>query len=223
MPEVPTKAMRKRLEAGIHEMGLTLAAETQVTLLRYIGLLDKWNKAYNLSAIRDPYAMVSRHLLDSLSVLSRVSAHLAGRQQLQLMDVGTGAGLPGIPLAICLPEQQFTLLDSNGKKTRFVLQAAHELGLTNVQVVQDRIEGFSLAAEPDIILSRAFASLRDFANGCDNLAGENTHLFAMKGEYPQQEINELPAHWQVVQCEPLLVPGCDGERHLVIMKKQAKH
>lgn len=221
MPEVPTKAMRRRLEAGINEMGLAISSETQNILLGYIGLLDKWNKAYNLSAIRDPYVMVSRHLLDSLSVLSQVKACLAGKTQGQVMDVGTGAGLPGIPLAACLPEQQFTLLDSNGKKTRFVLQAAHELALNNVQVVQDRIEGFSLAAEPDIILSRAFASLCDFAIGCDNVAGNNTHLFAMKGEYPQQEIDDLPAQWQVIQCEPLLVPGCDGERHLVVMKKQA--
>lgn len=223
MPEVPSKAMRRRLAAGIETLGLDLSDETQGVLLRYIGLLDKWNKAYNLSAIRDPEAMVSRHLLDSLSVLERVSENLAGKTQKQLMDVGTGAGLPGIPLAICLPKQQFTLLDSNGKKTRFVLQAAHELGLKNVRVVQDRIEGFSLGAEPDIILSRAFASLRDFVVGCDNLAGSSTNLFAMKGEYPQQEIDDLPTHWQVVQCEPLLVPGCEGERHLVVMKKQLKH
>lgn len=219
MPEAPSKAMRKLLESGAKTLELDLSAVTQDTLLRYIGLLDKWNKAYNLSAIRDPYTMVSRHLLDSLSVLPRMSELMAGRVRLQIMDVGTGAGLPGIPLAICLPDQHFTLLDSNGKKTRFVLQTAHELGLKNVQVVQDRIEGFSSAAEPDIILSRAFASLRDFASGCENLASTNTHLFAMKGEYPQQEIDDLPAHWQVVQCEPLLVPGCEGERHLVVMKK----
>ncbi len=223
MPDTPTKAMRKRLEAGVKTLELELPDETLTVLLRYIALLDKWNKAYNLSAIRDPYTMVSRHLLDSLSVLPRIMEFVAGGTSLHIMDVGTGAGLPGIPLATCLSEQQFTLLDSNGKKTRFVLQAAHELGLSNVRVVQDRIEGFSLAAEPDIILSRAFASLRDFASGCESLVGERTHLFAMKGEYPQQEIDDLPFHWQVVQCEPLLVPGCEGERHLVVMKKQAKH
>jgi len=183
-------------------------------LLAYHALLVKWNKAYNLTAVRDPEEMIRRHLLDSLSIIPYVTGD-------RILDVGTGPGLPGIPLAICFPEKTLVLLDSNGKKTRFLTQAKIELGLTNMTPVQSRIESFS--SEPfDSITSRAFATLKDMVDGSIHLLKENGFFYAMKGLYPTDEIGELDNRTTVVDCFALHVPGEEAERHLVKIQKSDK-
>ncbi|MCH8542213.1 MAG: 16S rRNA (guanine(527)-N(7))-methyltransferase RsmG [Alcanivorax sp.] len=211
-----------RLASGIAELGLgdTVDAAQQQLLLRYVALLHKWNKAFNLTAVRDPQEMVTRHILDALSVLP----HLA---PLATLDVGTGAGVPGIPLAIVRPDIPFTLLDSNGKKTRFVRQAALELGLTNVEVVQARVEQYRKAS-PQVI-SRAFASLPDMLRLLGHLLAEGGRLLAMKAVAADDEVAalaQLPAglsgpQWQV-DIHRLVVPGLDGTRQLVMIQPQGE-
>lgn len=203
---------RTLLERGIKAMGLSFDSPTIDKLLAYHALLVKWNGAYNLTAVRDPQEMIGRHLLDSLSIYP----HLQGKR---ILDVGSGGGMPGIPMAICYPERSFTLLDSNGKKTRFLTQCKISLGLNNLTVVQSRIEAFK--AEPfDGITSRAFATLKDMVDGSFHLLAQNGLFQAMKGIYPEGEIAELDSRVTVVHCQPLTVPGESGERHLVVMKKQ---
>lgn len=219
-------ALLLSLQQGLDRMSLTVLPAAQSLLVDYVLLLDKWNKAFNLSAIRDPAEMLSRHLLDSLSLIPRIQALLQdhksrlGKNRLTILDVGTGPGLPGIPLAICLPEHQFVLLDSNGKKTRFVLQATIELGLSNVQVENRRIENYQSDRQVDIVVSRAFASLADFARGCETVCGPDTRLIAMKGLYPADEIDHLPPNWMLTGAFRLEVPDSDGERHLIELEKQ---
>lgn len=219
-------ALLRSLQQGLDRMSLTVLPAAQSLLIDYVLLLDKWNKAFNLSAIRDPAEMLSRHLLDSLSLVPRIHALLQdhsarlGKNQLTILDVGTGPGLPGIPLAICLPEHRFVLLDSNGKKTRFVLQATIELGLSNVQVENRRIENYQSDQQVDIVVSRAFASLSDFARGCEAVCAPDTRLIAMKGLYPADEIDQLPPNWMLTGAFRLEVPDSDGERHLIELEKQ---
>ncbi|WML89783.1 16S rRNA (guanine(527)-N(7))-methyltransferase RsmG [Thiothrix lacustris] len=187
------------------------AHETQL-LNRYLQLLQRWNKVYNLTAVRDPAEMQSLHIADSISV----APYLRGET---CLDVGSGAGLPGIPLAILQPERHFTLLDTNGKKTRFIQQAVLELGLKNVTVIQTRVESWQPAGHFDAIISRAFASLRDFVTFTGKHAGENGILYAMKGRYPASELAELPMGWQMTAQHPLHVPGLDAERHLLELQR----
>lgn len=206
-------------------MGLNLTSAQFDSLIEYVLMLNKWNRAYNLSAIRDPLEMVSRHLLDSLSLLPRLQAlrdeqkNTGSAEPWRVLDVGTGAGLPGIPLAICMPDVRFILLDSNGKKTRFVFQAVISLKLDNVEVAQTRIENYQSPGQIAIVVSRAFASLADFASGCAHLCGPETRLLAMKGLYPESEVAELPENWQVIHSEELSVPDTDGQRHLVELQR----
>lgn len=202
---------RRFLERGAQKLGLNLSEATIDALLNYLALLVKWNRAYNLTAVRDPIQMVSRHLLDSLSV-----AKLVGGQR--VLDVGTGPGLPGIPLAIVFPERQFELLDSNGKKTRFLIEAKLQLGLANVQVHCSRVEALSDEMGFDAITSRAFASLADMASGCEHLLAPAGKLYAMKGLYPEQELSQLPKHFIVEDCHTLAVPGVDEARHLLVIR-----
>ena len=202
------------LKQGASQLGIDLSSIQLQQLLAYLTLLNKWNKAYNLTAVRDPAEMVSRHLLDSLSVMSQ--AELGGARWL---DVGSGGGMPGIPLAIMFPERNFTLLDSNGKKTRFLTQVKLELKLANVEVVHSRVEQFTPAQPFTDITSRAFSSLEDFANWTRHLSDSATRWLAMKGIQPDDELQALPADFQLERCVVLKVPGCQGQRHLLILRR----
>jgi 16S rRNA (guanine527-N7)-methyltransferase len=201
------------LAPGLKALGLALPAGAEARLLAYVELLARWNQAYNLTAIRDPGEMLVKHVLDSLAVLPFVAAG-------PCVDVGTGAGLPGIPLAIARPDLRFTLLDSNGKKTRFVTQAVAELKLGNVEVVQARSEAWEPPVPFAQVLSRAFASLQDFARLAGGLAAPGGRLLAMKGSNPADELAALPGGFRLLAVHPLAVPGLDAERCLVELEKQ---
>ncbi len=192
-------------------MGLDLPEAAQQQLLRYLALLEKWNKAYNLSAVRNINDMLNRHLLDSLSVLTYIEQATPQR----FIDVGTGGGLPGIPLAIVLPHWHWTLLDSNGKKTRFLTEVKAQLALTNVTVVNSRVELYRPEQAMDGVISRAFASLSDMITECEHLLTESGAFWAMKGQYPEQELQQIPKPYQLMQSWPLQVAGESGERHLL--------
>ena len=199
---------------GAHELGIELSERQQQQLLAYLALLIKWNKAYNLTAVRDPDEMVSRHLLDSLSVVPFVAE--GGTRWL---DVGSGGGMPGVPLAIMFPERAFTLLDSNGKKTRFLTQVKLELSLANLEVIHSRVEQYRPDSPFDGISSRAFSALQDFAAWTRHLSGAETRWLAMKGVQPDDELQALPADFRLEACHVLKVPGCQGQRHLLILRR----
>lgn len=202
-----------QLQGGLAELELTLSEQQSQLLLAYLRLFEKWNAAYNLSAVRDPEEMLGRHLLDSLSIVPHLTAGS------RWLDVGSGGGLPGIPLAIVYPETAITLLDSNGKKTRFLFQAKTELGLDNVEVVQSRVEAFQPPALFDGIFSRAFSTLATFVEGCQHLLAPSGRFYAMKGQYPRAELRELKKPYNVEACFPLQVPGEKAARHLVVLNK----
>lgn len=206
--------MEQQLEYGLAQAGLVLSAQQQQQLLDYVRLLHKWNKAYNLTSVRHPDEMVVKHILDSLVV----SPHLKGQQ---FIDVGTGPGLPGIPLAIANPDKQFTLLDSLGKRIRFIRQVLHELGLTNVTPVQSRVEDFTPEHGFDAVLSRAFASMSDMVSWCHHLPHAQGCFYALKGQVDQQEIDALPTDCSVTDIKALKVPGLEGARHLVILRAKS--
>ncbi len=205
----------EELAQGAQQLGVQLSEQQQQLLLQYLGLLIKWNKAYNLTAVRNPDEMVSRHLLDSLSVVTYVSQ--GGDNWL---DVGSGGGMPGVPLAIVFPERKFTLLDSNGKKTRFLTQVKLELKLDNLEVVHSRAEAFTPAQPFTGIISRAFSSLADFSNWTRHLGDVKTHWLAMKGVHPDDELQALPDDFYLADCHTLKVSGCQGQRHLLILHRQ---
>ncbi|MCC6074503.1 16S rRNA (guanine(527)-N(7))-methyltransferase RsmG [Pseudomonas sp. GCM10022188] len=211
-----TPAHAAELARGAAELGIELTAQQQEQLLAYLALLIKWNQAYNLTAVRNPDEMVSRHLLDSLSIVPFVAA--AGDNWL---DVGSGGGMPGIPLAILFPERRFTTLDSNGKKTRFQTQVKLELQLGNLEVVHSRVENFRPVQPFSGIVSRAFSSLADFATWTRHLGDQGTRWLAMKGQYPHDELVALPADFAVEADHLLQVPGCQGQRHLLILRRSA--
>ncbi len=201
-----------QLDDGLAAMGLALKPEQREAMLGYLGLLAKWNRAFNLTAVRDPASMVRRQLLDSLSILRWTDSG-------PVLDVGTGAGLPGIPLAIVRPDLRFSLLDTNGKKTRFVQQAVGELGLANVEVISHRVERLDRPGHYTRILSRAFATLADMVAGTAGLLADDGCWLAMKGAVPSAEIAELPADL-AAEVQPLRVPGESAERHLVILRRR---
>jgi 16S rRNA (guanine527-N7)-methyltransferase len=209
-----TAGHAEELRAGARELGVELSEQQHEQLLAYLALLIKWNKAYNLTAVRNPDEMVSRHLLDSLSVVPFVAQ--AGDNWL---DVGSGGGMPGIPLAILFPQRQFTLLDSNGKKTRFLTQVKLELKLANLQVIHSRVEAFTPAVPFSGICSRAFSALDDFSNWTRHLGDVNTQWLAMKGVHPDDELQALPADFRLTATHVLKVPGCQGQRHLLILRR----
>ena len=203
--------LAEALNSGLLELTWPVPdPQQQATLLSYLGLLERWNNAYNLTAIRDPMQMIARHLLDSLSVASWVGDG-------HLLDAGTGAGLPGIPLAITKPDLEVTLLDSSGKKIRFLNHVRRELGLDNITAVQERLESFSAETRYEAIISRAFTNLASFARAARHLAVAPSRLFAMKGRYPQSELTDLPGWIRIDSVEKLTVPGLQEDRHLVIM------
>lgn len=182
-------------------------------LVRYVEMLDKWNKAYNLTSVRDPMDMLVKHILDSIMV----SPYLHGNR---LIDVGTGPGLPGIPLAIMNPDKEFYLLDSLGKRIRFIKQVTHELNIKNVTTIQSRVEKFQPEEKFDIVLSRAFASMSDMVNWCHHLPKPQTGQFiALKGLLSQDEIEQLPEWCNVIEVKALNIPELEGERHLVTLAK----
>ncbi|GGJ96473.1 16S rRNA (guanine(527)-N(7))-methyltransferase RsmG [Luteimonas terricola] len=197
------------LDAGLAALGLDPALAAP--LRRYLELLARWNRTYNLTAIRDPGEMVTLHLLDSLSM------HVHSRDIASLADLGAGAGLPGIPLAIALPELQVTLVESNGKKARFLREVVRTLGLANARVVESRAEAVDMPGAFEAITARALATLADILAVGGHLLAPGGRLLAMKGAHPDAEITALPAGWRVEVVHPLAVPGLDAERHLVVV------
>ncbi|WP_375058611.1 16S rRNA (guanine(527)-N(7))-methyltransferase RsmG [Zobellella sp. DQSA1] len=207
--------MREKLQQLLAQTSLQISPEQQEQLLELVALLHKWNKAYNLTSVRDPQAMLARHIMDSLVV----SPYLVGER---FIDVGTGPGLPGLPLAIVNPDKQFVLLDSLGKRIRFIRMAVHHLGLTNVEAVQSRVEAFNPEQKFDGVLSRAFASLDDMLSWCAHLPGPDGRFLALKGQYPEQELQSLPAHLALDRVYPLTVPEQEGDRHLVVIQQASQ-
>lgn len=202
------------LENGIAALGLALPAGAADKLAAYLALLTKWNKVYNLTAIRDPGEMVTQHLLDSLAVLPVLSKSVPGGRQFSLADIGSGAGLPGLVLAIARPDWAITSVETVEKKAVFQRQAAIELGLSNVSIHCGRVEEFK--GNFEAVIARAFASLADFVRLAGHLADR---LWAMKGAYPADEITVLPEGWRVVAHHPLQVPGLSAERCLLQLEK----
>lgn len=211
----PTPTDSAVLEAGLAAFGLDPALAPR--LLAFRDLLARWNRAYNLTAVRDPAQMVTRHLLDSLALAPQLDA-LAARGG-RLADLGTGPGLPGIPLAIALPGLQVALVESNGKKARFLREAVRVLGLGNAQVYETRIEAWDAPGRFDAITARALATIPRILELGGHLLAPGGRLLAMKGQRPDAELSALPADWRVQSLQPLEVPGADGERHLVIVER----
>lgn len=199
------------LGPALEHMGLTLQASQLQSLLQYCQLLRKWNKTFNLISAPDLAQLQSRHLLDSLAI----NSFLSGKT---VLDVGTGAGLPGIPLAIVNPERQFVLMDSNGKKTRFLFQVKLALGLDNVEIENCRVEHYQSQRQIDIVTCRAFAPIPDIIRLTEHLFSPGTVLLAMKGRYPDEEIRQLPDHCELIASHRLQVPGQESERHLLALK-----
>jgi 16S rRNA (guanine(527)-N(7))-methyltransferase RsmG len=205
--------MESVLQSLLDKAGLSLTPKTKDQLLHYVDLLLKWNRAYNLTAIRDPKDILTKHIMDSLSIAPYVTGT-------PLLDIGSGAGLPGIPLAILNPERAITLLDSNGKKTRFLTQVKSSLNLNNVTIIQSRVESYQPSFHFDCIVSRAFATMSETLSWAQHLAHEQTTFLFMKGVYPLDEIAALPAPFSVMASHPLTVPHLVGERHLMCVGRQ---
>ncbi|EWH09282.1 16S rRNA methyltransferase GidB [Catenovulum agarivorans DS-2] len=210
--------LANQLQQVLAELKLPASDQQRSQLLDLVAQLDKWNKAYNLTSVRDPRDMMIRHIADSLALVE----HLPKGQK--YIDVGTGPGLPGLPLAIMMPDCEFVLLDSLGKRIRFIQQTVFALGITNVTAVQSRVEEYQQVNSFDGVLSRAFASLEDMLRWCHHLPkaansdqgdGKKGHFFAMKGVYPQEEIDKLAAGFKIERVIKLNVPGLAEERHLV--------
>ena len=206
------------LSAGIQALGLDMSDDRQKLLLDYVALIQKWNKVYNLTALRDPADMLSHHLLDSLTAVAPLARHTQG-QAIRVLDVGSGGGLPGVVLAICMPELNVTCVDTVAKKAAFVQQVAVSLKLPNLRGIHARVE--SLTDPYQVICSRAFASLPDFVSWSRSALAEGGVWMAMKGKHPQDEIDALPADVKVFHVEPLTVPGLDVERCMVWMRPEA--
>jgi 16S rRNA (guanine527-N7)-methyltransferase len=200
------------LKNGLESLGIDAQDDLVSAMAHFVTLLEKWNRAFNLTGTRNPAEIVTRHVLDSVSVRSYLSG-------VSILDVGTGAGLPGLPLALIERRRLFTLLDSGGKKIRFVRHVVAELALDNVVVEQIRVENYAPADPFDSIVCRAFTSLDGFVRRCGKLAAAGGRLLAMKGQLTDAEINDLPAGWAVTGLEPLVVPGLDAHRQVVILER----
>ncbi|MBU2870962.1 16S rRNA (guanine(527)-N(7))-methyltransferase RsmG [Colwellia sp. E2M01] len=205
--------LTQQLTTLISKTDLVVSQEQIDLLIQYVELLNKWNKAYNLTSVRDPSEMLVKHIMDSLMV----GEVLIGNN---FIDVGTGPGLPGIPLAILYPERNFVLLDSLGKRITFLRQVVFQLKLTNVTPVKARVEEYQGEQAFDGVLSRAFSSLNDMVSWCQHLiTTENGRFFALKGQYPQDEITQLPENITLVDSHKINVPELVGERHVLVLKK----
>ncbi|HWZ48254.1 MAG TPA: 16S rRNA (guanine(527)-N(7))-methyltransferase RsmG [Herbaspirillum sp.] len=222
--DLSQNSLAQGLEAGIESLGLNLRPSQHQKLLAYLALLSKWNKVYNLTAVRDPAQMLTHHLLDSLAAVTAFT----GAQR--VLDVGAGGGLPGMILAIWAaevqPEMQIAMIDTVHKKTAFLTQAKAELQLSNVTVYTARVEQLQLQQLPkqqafDVITSRAFAELNDFINWSQHLLAQDGHYIAMKGLVPEEEIKRLPDGWKVREIRPLAVPQLQAERHLIFIERRA--
>jgi 16S rRNA (guanine527-N7)-methyltransferase len=212
--------LRTELEAGLEWQSIHLTSSQIDQLLNYIDLLSKWNKVYNLTSIDDKSQMVILHLLDSLSILSEViSLSNQFDHPLTIIDVGTGGGLPGIPLSICLPEVNFTLLDARDKKIRFLNQVTNSIKLTNVKPVHSRVEDFQQEPKFDLVITRAFSSINDMLGICSHLCHTNGFFLAMKGKQPLSEIKHIPKQYEMLTMKPLNVYKLDALRHLLTIKK----
>lgn len=203
--------LKAHLTSGLTRMGVDLSIAQQLLLLEYLALLKKWNGTYNLTALRDESTMLSHHLFDSLTLLPYVA------EAQTVMDVGSGGGMPGIPTAICRPDLQITLLDSNTKKTTFLQQAVIELGLNNVTVASGRVETM-YDKKVDVVTSRAFAELHDFIALTKHLLNDKGYWAAMKGVYPYEELENVPTEIEVFKVDKLNVPDLNAERHMVLMR-----
>ncbi len=202
-----------KLQNLIAQTSLQVSDQQIQLLIQYVELLNKWNKAYNLTSVRDPKEMLVKHIMDSLMV----GEVLQGQS---FIDVGTGPGLPGIPLAILYPERNFVLLDSLGKRITFLRQVVFQLKLTNVKPVKSRVEEYQGETPFDGVLSRAFSSLNDMVSWCSNLiTEEHGQFFALKGQYPTDELADLPENISLVASHEVKVPELVGERHVIILKK----
>lgn len=206
--------LNQLIRSGALALGLDLPPASVQKLADYLALLQKWNQVYNLTAVRDPEQMVYRHILDSLSVVP----YLHGKR---VLDIGTGAGLPGIPLAVACPERDFVLLDSNAKKIRFVTQAIAMLQLQNARAVVERAEKLDTSEKFDTLISRALGGIADMLAVAGRLCAPGGRFLAMKGVYPQEELAALPPGYEMLAVEALQVPGLDGKRHVVIISAGA--
>ena len=213
---LPETSLSPLLKQGLVALNISLSVDKQQLLLQYVALLNKWNKVYNLTAVREPERMIGLHILDSLAVMP----HLSYAQR--ILDVGTGGGLPGMALAIARADLHVTMLDSLQKKTTFVRQAIGELSLTNAAVICERVEQFNPAEKFDVVISRAFAELADFINGAAHLLADGGRMFAMKGINPIGEIARIPAGFAVEKVIELNVPQVEGQLHLLVIKKVRK-
>lgn len=208
----------KELQNGAESIGVSLDSNKIDALIDYLALFHKWNKAYNLSAVRNPDDMPGRHILDSLSVLPYLGPYLSSAR---VVDVGTGAGLPGIPLAIMLPASHFSLVDTNGKKTRFLFQVVHDLDLQNVDIVHTRVENWRASLLFDAVICRAYSSLSGIVETCGHLLASEGKILAMKGLIPTDELREVEKHYIVEHVHALTVPGLEGERNLIVLTRRS--
>ncbi len=208
------------LDAGLEATSLRLDTDARAALLAYLALLSKWNRTYNLTAIREPARMLTHHLLDSLAVLPTLDALIGNSGVCRVLDVGSGAGLPGLPIAIARPDWQVVMLDPVHKKAAFIAQAIAELRLDNAQVMAARVEDFSASAPFDVAISRAFSDLCTFAEASVRHVVSRGYLVAMKGVHPDEELRELPAAFVTTATVPIKVPGVEGARHLVVMQRR---
>lgn len=214
------RELAEALDRGLTELAMPLDRAVRDSLVAYILLLKKWNQTYNLTAIRDPARMITHHLLDSLAVLPALDAFVGDRSDVSILDVGTGAGLPGIPLAVARPAWRVALLEPVHKKSAFLTQAIAELAIGNAQAIARRVEDFAPSALFTIAISRAFSDLASFAEASFRHVAGDGALVAMKGVHPVEELRELPEAFAVTGTIPLHVPGIDAARHLIVMKRR---